>query len=99
VAASGITGPQGPAGEQGSPGVSLYEYVSLSTPTPSLIPGETFSATDALCPAGKKVMGGGCYGSTSLAVIETAPLIAGNGGIVGIVMFLGQMLAPSLLLG
>jgi hypothetical protein len=80
--ALGLQGPPGEAGTPGSagpPGVSAYEIETLSTPTGSIDPGEVFDAPDALCPAGKRALGGGCFGSNSVAVLETAPRSAGDG--------------------
>jgi hypothetical protein len=56
----GLTGPQGPAGEQGpsgTPGVSSLERVrSIKSVGPGV-----FASLTTLCPAGKKVLGGGYW--------------------------------------
>lgn len=61
---TGATGPQGPAGPigatgatgpQGAPGVSGYEIIQGAISVPAL----SVVKTAAICPAGKKVFGGG----------------------------------------
>ena len=64
--ADGADGAPGPAGPQGPPGVSGYEIVTYVLDP--LEPG-TANQYDAVCPTGKKVLGGGVSASVSSAVV------------------------------
>ena len=56
----GDTGPTGMQGLQGVPGISGYEIVEFTSPF--TIPANSFAASEvAICPTGKKVLGGGGY--------------------------------------
>jgi hypothetical protein len=54
----GAMGPIGPSGPQGSPGISGYERVVGDSGTLSMNPGVSSFVT-AVCPTGKRVLGGG----------------------------------------
>jgi hypothetical protein len=64
----GDTGPQGPAGPAGSGGTSGYQIVTADAP----VVGFGNTATTAVCPTGKKVLGGGVWTNHSL-VARSAP--------------------------
>lgn len=64
----GDTGPAGPQGPPGPSGLSGYEIVSASFDAP----GFSTSGKDAVCPSGKKVLGGGVWTSKS-NIIRSAP--------------------------
>jgi len=66
--APGAPGQPGPQGPPGPAGVSGYEVVSQSVP----VVGFGNTATDAGCPAGKKVLGGGVWTNHSL-ISRSAP--------------------------
>lgn len=74
---AGPQGPQGPAGEPGADGVSGYEYVVVGVTVPKL----GTAQQDAVCPSGKRAVGGG-MSSSSFAVarvLESAPMNDGRG--------------------
>lgn len=60
----GPAGPQGETGPQGSPGLSGHQVVSGSSGT---------YYSQAVCPAGKLVLGGGAYTTGSAAVEASHP--------------------------
>ena len=74
--AQGPIGPIGPAGPQGAPGISGYERVVGESATLSLNPGVSSFVT-AVCPTGKRVIGGGhelaSSSSQQLGVTMSAP--------------------------
>lgn len=53
---AGSQGLQGPAGTQGKPGISAYEIVTKSV----IVRPDTYFEFEAICPSGKKIIGGGC---------------------------------------
>lgn len=72
----GPQGPAGPAGPEGpQAGISGYEIVpALNSIAINFTPNSTFSFT-AFCPAGKKVLGGGCRGGDRLInLLNTNPV-------------------------
>ena len=75
----GPLGPQGdagPTGPSGPPGVSALQIVSTSAPTGN------FAPLEVICPAGKKVLGGGAEALGSDArLIRTSPNGNGTGWI------------------
>jgi hypothetical protein len=65
---AGPQGPAGPTGLQGAPGVSGYQIVVATTANVNLAP-NGFHISEAFCPAGKKILGGG--------VIVRGPILTG----------------------
>lgn len=74
--AQGVMGPIGPAGPQGTAGLSGYERVVGDSGTLSMNPGVSSFVT-AVCPTGKRVVGGGhelaSSSSQQLGVTMSAP--------------------------
>jgi len=74
--AQGSIGPIGPAGPQGAPGISGYERIYGDTGTLQMNVGVSSFVT-AVCPAGKRVVGGGhelaSSSSQQLSVTMSAP--------------------------
>ena len=74
--AQGVMGPIGPAGPQGAPGLSGYERVVGDSGTLSMNPGVSSFVT-AVCPTGKRAIGGGhelaSSSSQQLGVTMSAP--------------------------
>ena len=74
--AQGLIGPIGPAGPQGAPGISGYERIFGDTGTLQMNVGVSSFVT-AVCPAGKRVVGGGhelaSSSSQQLSVTMSAP--------------------------
>ncbi len=68
--ATGSTGPQGATGQTGAPGVSNYRIVENFC---------TNSTCQALCPAGLRVLGGGCQSSQGQPIAGNYPTSAGDG--------------------
>ena len=80
VGAVGPAGPAGPAGAAGPPGVSGLVLVSDDTAADSSSP----KATQAVCPTGKKVLGGGSEltanaAGSAVAVQDSHPQPSGSG--------------------
>ncbi|MFL5608507.1 MAG: hypothetical protein ACJ8AD_18780, partial [Gemmatimonadaceae bacterium] len=79
--ATGAQGPQGPTGPQGPAGASAWEQVNQ----PGVIMQKTTGVLTALCPAGKKALGGGfsitntANGNVNLTVLESRPNATGSG--------------------
>jgi hypothetical protein len=61
-------GPKGDRGEQGAAGLSGYEIVAIES-APSSLP---FAGAEAVCPGGKRVLGGGLR---SLLFTNTGPYV------------------------
>ncbi len=74
--AAGAAGPQGPKGDKGDtgaagqPGLSGYQVIVGSSQP--LAPGATTTA-GAICPAGKKAISGGFWGSSGAVPDESVP--------------------------
>jgi len=70
---TGARGPQGPAGPPGPAGIAALERVDITTPTSSASP-KTISA---VCPSGKRVIGGGARvtgsGAPRVSIDEAFP--------------------------
>jgi hypothetical protein len=69
----GDPGPQGPKGDTGAagaPGVSGVEYIQAASP--SIAPG-SFDSAMAICPAGKKAIGGGGITEDDTPIVESFP--------------------------
>jgi hypothetical protein len=62
-----LTGPAGAPGSPGSPGISGYERVQVSA---TLASGDTFKTATAVCPEGKKLLGGGGYTQDSAMYLK-----------------------------
>jgi hypothetical protein len=78
---AGPQGPAGPAGPAGANGVSGYEYVIADV----IIPRLGSAHQDAVCPVGKRAVGGGMSSSSPVVVrlLESAPLNSGLGWTAG----------------
>ena len=74
-----LTGPKGPAGPAGAPGVTGLQTVTVTSDTVS--PGTSVSLT-AICPAGKKVLGGSAAWDNGYPGV-TYPLLADRWNVVG----------------
>jgi hypothetical protein len=71
----GDPGAPGPKGDPGAPGVS--GYIIVNGPDKTLSAGQ-WGASTAMCPAGKKAVGGGYTGTVALAPDYSFP-VKGNG--------------------
>jgi hypothetical protein len=67
---AGAQGPKGDTGAAGAPGVSGVEYIQAVSP--SIAPG-SFDAAMAICPAGKKAIGGGGLTEDNTPIVESFP--------------------------
>jgi hypothetical protein len=70
---TGARGPQGPAGPAGPAGIAALERRDIVTPTNSA----AIKTTSAVCPTGKKVIGGGARvtgaGAGKISIVEAFP--------------------------
>src|SRR3954468_18146009 len=76
---SKATGPQGPAGTNGTNGVSGYEVVTANAPYNTT----NVKTTNASCPAGKHLLGGGTVvtrdgDATEVAIVGDGPNPSGS---------------------
>jgi len=76
---AGPMGLPGPQGTPGLPGISGYEIVSLLNSATFTITSNSTATFTAFCPAGKKVLGGGCRGGERLVnLLRTVPVATGG---------------------
>jgi len=81
----------GPAGAQGEPGISGYERVQVSA---TLVTGDTFKTVTAVCPEGKRLLGGGGYTQDSKTFLKYSFPQANDRYQIQAMLLPGQTISP-----